>query len=367
MKILIVKLSALGDIVHALPVVDYIKSYLPAAEIDWVVEERFQELPAAHPLINCVYPVDTRTIRRHPVKARKVLIHLSRTMASQAYDVALDLQGNIKSAIFTILSQARLRYGFSRSEVREFPNLFATNRKVSIPGTIQPIRTKILHIVGKFLEDIEIPTPGNNMTYWNKHLDHIIDANERSHQEMLLKRQGWNGEPLIGVIPGTTRETKMWHLKRWCECLELLYKDGIGRILMFWGSPKERLFAEKILSLSRLNHGKGSNCSLLSPIIWEGGNIKSLIGALSLTSIVIGPDTGPLHLAALIGIPTVSIFRATDSAKYTPSGSTHASCQVPMPCSPCLKKKCKLNEICSLAIPAETVVNYIKTIFNATR
>jgi heptosyltransferase-1 len=363
LKILIVKLSALGDIVHALPVVDYIKSHLPTAEIDWVVEERFKELLATHPLINQIYPVDTKTIRQNPTKGCRILFNLGKVMASRGYDVALDLQGNIKSGIFTILSRAPLRYGFSKSEVRELPNLFATNRRIPPPKGIQPIRARILHIAAKFLEDVEaLDSAGNKIYYWDRPLNYLVNSQEKLYQEKLLRNQGWNGEPLIGIIPGTTWKTKMWHLDRWRECLELLTRNNIGRALIFWGSQDERAFANKILDSSRISYQQHHQHH--QPIIWQGGSLKSLIAAISLTSVVIGPDTGPLHLAALIGIPTISIYRATNHIRNAPRGPIHASYQVPLSCSPCLKKRCNFDELCSLAISAEVVINHIKTILS---
>jgi len=358
MKILVVKLSALGDIVHALPVVDYIKSHLPTAEIDWVVEERFKELLATHSLINKIYPVDTKAVRQNPAKGCRILFNLGKIMASRNYDVTLDLQGNIKSGIFTILSRAPLRYGFSRSEVREFPNLFATNRKIHSPEGIQPIRVRVLQIAAKFLEEAgALISARNKICCWDKPLHYLVDPEEKLRQEKLLRDQGWKGEPLIGIIPGTTWKTKMWHLYRWRECVELITRDNIGRVLIFWGSQQELDLANKILNLSRIHYQRNHK-----PIIWHGGGLRPLIAALSLTSVVIGPDTGPLHLAALIGIPTISIYRATDHIRNKPNGSIHASYQVQLPCSPCLKKKCNLNELCSMAIPAEVVINHIKTI-----
>ena len=360
MKILIVKLSALGDIVHALPVVDYIKSHLPMAEIDWVVEERFKELLATHPLINQIYPIDTKAIRRNPTRGCRILFNFGKVMASRGYDVALDLQGNIKSGIFTILSLAPLRYGFSKSEVRELPNLFATNRRIPPPKGIQPIRARVLYIAVKFLEDSgALGSAGNKICCWNRPLHYLVNQQEKLYQEKLLRNQGWNGGPLIGIIPGTTWKTKMWHLDRWRECLELLTRNNIGRALIFWGSQDEQAFANKILDSSRISYQQHHQ-----PIIWQGGSLKSLIAAISLTSAVIGPDTGPLHLAALIGIPTISIYRSTSHIRNAPSGPIHASYQVPLTCSPCLKKKCDFDELCSLAIPAEVVINHIRTILS---
>ncbi|MCX7822409.1 MAG: glycosyltransferase family 9 protein [Syntrophobacterales bacterium] len=355
-KILIVKLSAFGDVVHALPIADYIKEYLPNAEIDWVVEEPLKELLAAHPLINRIYALDTKRLRRNPLgsEARQVLLYLRREMAKGRYNAALDLQGNIKSAIFTILSQAPRRYGFSRLDVREFPNLLATNIKVTV--NLRPIRMKLLHIAKRFLEEEGVLLKKED-SFYNNPLNHIIDYPEQANQRQLLIEEGWRGEPIIGIIPGTTWKTKMWHPKRWIELMKLLCRKKLGRILIFWGNEKERSFSEKLVLETAQQYSLHGG---YNPIVWRGGSIRSLIATLSLTKVVIGPDTGPLHLAALIGIPTISFYRSTDSRRNAPSGGLHSALQSPLSCSPCLKKKCLYDEACSASISAVEIANYLE-------
>lgn len=354
-KILIVKLSALGDIAHALPVVDYIREHIPDTEIDWVVEERFKELLASHPLINHIYTVDTRALRRHflSTKTVKFLSDLSKELSQRSYDVALDLQGNIKSAFFTILSRAPRRYGFSKPDVREFPNLLATNIKSQTSA--KSIREKLMGIARAFLKDEGISEmEGEN--FWNRPLRYLIDQTELIRQREFLTKNGWKGEPVVGIIHGTTWKTKMWHPKRWVELVEIIHKNKVGRSLIFWGNREELAFSERLIA--EINGRSISEDN--KPILWSGGNIKSLIAALSLTRVVIGPDTGPLHIAALIGTPTISFYRSTNPARSAPLGPFHFAIKSPLSCSPCFKKECKDDELCSDSIPAVELVGAIK-------
>ena len=133
MKVLIIKASALGDVVHALPVLAWLHSAAPELEIDWLVEEGFAPLLDNHPLLRRVLRLRTKAWRRAGVRdGLREIWHMIGALRREAYDLVLDLQGNSKSGLFTLLSGAPLRYGFARDGVREWPNLLVTNRKVTL-------------------------------------------------------------------------------------------------------------------------------------------------------------------------------------------------------------------------------------------
>ena len=147
MKVLIVKTSALGDVVHALPVLAWIKSADPAMEIDWLVEEGFAPLLDGHPLLRRVHRIATRSwrLKGWPAAAREGLRTIG-LLRREEYDIVLDLQGNSKSGLFTLLSGAPLRYGFNGKAVREWPNLLATNRWVPLSAVDHHISERSLAI-----------------------------------------------------------------------------------------------------------------------------------------------------------------------------------------------------------------------------
>ena len=129
MKVLIVKISALGDVVHALPVLAYLKSADPEVRIDWLAEKSFAPLLEGHPLIRRVHALEMKTWRRQGwTKAVSGVLAVIKELRREKYDLVLDLQGNSKSGLFTLLSGAPLRVGFDRDGVREWPNLLACNR-----------------------------------------------------------------------------------------------------------------------------------------------------------------------------------------------------------------------------------------------
>ncbi|MEK6778631.1 MAG: glycosyltransferase family 9 protein, partial [Candidatus Deferrimicrobiota bacterium] len=148
-RILIVKLSALGDVAHALPVLDYLKKAAPGARIDWAVDRRFAALLEGNNDLSRVVPLDLKRWKREWTagSARKEAAGAVRELREGKYDIAFDIQGNAKSGVVTRLSGARLRFGFDRHGVREAPNLLFTNRKIALRPEDRHIAEKLLRVV----------------------------------------------------------------------------------------------------------------------------------------------------------------------------------------------------------------------------
>ncbi len=133
MKVLIVKVSALGDVIHTLAVLAYLHSACSDVEIDWLVEEGFSSVLDGHPLIRQVIPLQTKRWRRlSPFSMLRELWHFSGQLRQRRYDLVFDLQGNSKSGLFTFISRGRDKYGFDRHQVREWPNLLATRHHIAL-------------------------------------------------------------------------------------------------------------------------------------------------------------------------------------------------------------------------------------------
>ncbi|HZW35300.1 MAG TPA: glycosyltransferase family 9 protein, partial [Candidatus Deferrimicrobiaceae bacterium] len=148
-RILIVKLSALGDVAHALPVIDFLRRVAPGADVDWVVDRRFAGLLDGNPRLRRVVPLDLKRWKREwstPAARREASAAVAHLREGK-YDVAFDLQGNSKSGVITRLSGAPLRYGFDRNGAREAPNLLFTNRKVALRPGDRHVSQKLLRIV----------------------------------------------------------------------------------------------------------------------------------------------------------------------------------------------------------------------------
>ena len=149
MRILIVKTSSLGDIIHALPVLDYLRQAAPGAAVDWVVDEAFAELLSGNPLISRLITVPFRRLKKGFLNAAtlKELRALRLQLREQPYDIVFDLQGNIKSGLICSFSRAPLKVGFSRENQQERLNSLFTNRKVPFLPTDRNAAPRYLRIV----------------------------------------------------------------------------------------------------------------------------------------------------------------------------------------------------------------------------
>ena len=336
MKVLIVKISALGDVVHALPVLTYLKSVDPAVEIDWLVEKSFAPLLEGHPLIRRVHALEMKALRRQGwTKAVSGVLAVIKELRREKYDLVLDLQGNSKSGLFTLLSGAPLRVGFDRDGAREWPNLLASNRRVSLTAVDHHVGARALALARAGL-------PGGPETLWAGPLP--VDPAALARVETLLAEQGLTAGPLVVLHYGTTWKTKLWPLDSWKQLAAALVEKGLRPILT-WGNDEEHAAARAIFAAS------GERA-----VIWPRGSLKELVALLSRVDLVVGADTGPVHIAAAVDTPTVSIYRVTDAKRNGPRGERHIRLQVDLPCSPCLKKACERDSECGGRITVEQVL-----------
>ncbi len=339
MKILLIKVSSLGDVVHALPVLDYLASCPEKPTLDWLVEASFAPLLAAHPLINRVIPVDTRRWRRQPLLGARKLPAVWRQLRTAAYDLVIDLQGNSKSGMFTLAAGAPRRCGFDRRGVREWPNLLATNHRFRIAD-----RGSTLHIVERNLQLAAAALPGG--CHWPQQGPLTATPEARRGAENRLRQLGLAAaSPLVVLHFGTTWETKRWSPDYERQLTRKLATELNAVPLLTWGND-----AEHEAALRNRN-------SCPTAEIWPGGDLQTFIALLERADLVIGGDTGPIHLAAALGTPTVSLYRATDHRRNGPRGKRHVCLQSPRACSPCRRKSCDRNLACSVSIePAAVLV-----------
>lgn len=336
-RVLLVKISALGDVAHALPVVDAIRAAAPGIEIDWAVDRRFAPLLEGHPGLRRVVPLDIRKWKAAwtTAGARREAAAAVRLLREGRYDAAIDLQGNAKSGVVTRLSGAPLRFGFDRGGVREAPNLCFTNRKV-------PLRPEDGHIVSKLLRVALAPFGGAIPP--EPGLGTIpIGAAQGEKADRLAREVFPDAFPLLVVHPGTTWRTKRMDPEFWAGTVRVL-RAWIPRLGVFlsWGCDEER---EEALRISDLAGGMTALLPRLSITEWAA--VCRRCGFL------LAPDTGPLHVGAAAGAKTVSVFRATDGNRNAPRGPGHRFIQAPLPCTACLRKRCARDAECRRSIAPE--------------
>jgi heptosyltransferase-1 len=340
-RILIVKLSAMGDVVHALPAVTYLRKAAPSAKIHWAVDTRFEELLEGNPGIAKVVSLPIREWKGRlgsPATWREARNAADRLRGGK-YDLAIDLQGNIKSGLVTYLSGAPLRYGFPREAARERQNLWFTNRQ---PPAVEGDR----HVTQKILRVASAPFGG---TFAMEELrgEVVNTAAETSAAERLLAEALPGASPRLAVHPGTTWNTKRMDVAFWANTVRIVRDafPGLG-VILSWGTGKER---EECLAIRYM---AGERVVLLPRL-----GYKALAATYRACGHMIGPDTGPLHLAAVVGAKTVSVFRGSDGKYAAPLGAGHRFLQAPLPCTACQikgDKVCPRDAECRATIrPAE--------------
>ena len=150
---------------------------------------------------------------------------------------------------------------------------------------------------------------------------------------------------------GTTWSTKLWSVENWLELLKSLVAEGDPVPVLTWGSAEEKGVVERIVAAA------GSRA-----MAWPRGTLPELAALLARATVVVGGDTGPVHIAAAVGTPTVSIYRVTDQSRNGPRGDRHIRLQSPLECSPCLRKQCDRDGECGVSIPVDAVRQAIRTV-----
>jgi len=341
LKILIVKVSSLGDVVHTLPVLYYLKSAHPGHTLDWIVEEPFSQVLVNHPLLHRLHLLHTKRWRKHPFESSGLrdVLRLHRAVRKERYDVVLDLQGNTKSGAVTLLTGAPSRFGFPASHVREWPNILATNRKIR-PGS------ELLHITDRNLAVARAAFPGGSLPPPSGTL--FSEESRRREVDEYFERHRLGDRPTAVFLYGASWKTKLWDRDHWKQLVASTVKDLGMDVLLTWASEEERAACIEI---------RGSWDGRV--LLWPKSHLKTVLALLERAHLVVGGDTGLIHMAAAVGTPTVSLYFVTDGLRNGPRGPLHRCLQSSMPCSPCLKKGCGHRVECGRSIPVSAVLSAI--------
>lgn len=342
MRVLIVKSSALGDIINALPVLDYLHRAVPGIEIDWVVEEPFREILDGNPFLSTIHVVRTKVWRKHPFAAStwREIGALRENLQERDFDLVFDIQGNLKSGLICWLTGTEDRIGFVRDDLQESVNLLFTTRQV-------PLRRQDYHVTEKYLRLVSIPFARD---FREMELNSTIATSpeDNANAEALLATLS---DGLVFLFHyGTTWQTKFWSEAGWTALgkavLERFYNSSI---LFSWGNEAEKIAVTGIAK----SIGPGAR-------VIDRYSLKGLAALLKKVDLVVGGDTGPLHLAAAVGTPTVSFYRASDGKGSGPRGRQHVVIQSSMHCTKCFRTKCDKDEACRATIKVEAVMRGIE-------
>jgi heptosyltransferase-1 len=280
MRILLIKTSSLGDVVHNLPVVSDLRRRYPEAKIDWVVEEGFLDIPRLHPGLRRVIPVALRRWRKSLLTAEtwREIRSFRTTLQDETYDLAIDTQGLLKSALITRMARGR-RCGFAASSAREPLAARFYDACFDVP--------RDLHAVER---NRRLAALAGNCTAASA-LDYGIT----------VPPAPTSATPCAILLTATSRDDKLWPQEHWVAVGQALHEQGLTCQLPA-GSPAER---ERAAQIAQAIPG----AILLPPM-----SLANLAGQLAAARIVIGVDTGLVHLAAALGRPTLALFCASDPA-----------------------------------------------------
>jgi len=287
MRIAIVKLSALGDIVHAMIILQFIKTYNKAIEVDWVVEERYKELLDSNPDINKVHVVN---LKKAKINKSLYLFYKEINKARQfgPYDLVIDMQGLIKSAVISRFIPSKLTLGFEQSSAREgLASIFYNKTfkygydKNVIERNVGLISFALGINISRYEIKDKLPFLHSDSKYLNTNLSTI--------------------KKNILLIPGASYRSKCYPVSNLAELTTLIDAN----FLTIWGNQKEKIMAEEIKS-------QAPNVSICEKL-----SIDSLKLLISQIDLVIGPDTGPTHMAWALNVPSITIFGPTPGYRNT--------------------------------------------------
>lgn len=311
-RVLLVRLSALGDVVHALPALASLRSSCPGDEIGWLVEDRHAGVLEAHPHVDRLF-----VFRRRG--GWGAVREVRRAVRAWRPDVAVDLQGNLKSGLLTALSGAPRRVGLPPGEAREGAHLFVN--EIVAPGPAREHRgDRALRLVRAL--GVAERRPGE--------LPPVRPDADRKMEDALAAR-GLAPRRYAVVVPGTSAfgAFKRWPPARFGALARRIRDErGLAPLVSF--GPGERPLAEAVVAAS-------DGAAALAP---ETSNLHELIALLRSAGLVVGADSGPVALAGVAGVPTVALFGPKDPAVYAPPGPRVEVVWKQVYCSPCRLRRC---------------------------
>lgn len=316
-RILIIKPSSFGDVIHALPVLHGLRVRYPQARISWLVATSCAGLLAGHPELDEVIPFDRK---RYGALGRNLRVTVEfaafvRQLRERRFDLIVDLQGLFRSGFLAMASGARTRVGFANA--RELGWIFY-NHRVEVPDP-EMHAVERNYLFGRVLGFDDAPI----------RFDLPVRAEARAAVERLLAETGIAaGEPYVLIGPGTRWETKQWPAESFAEVARRLQAEH-GLPIVLAGMASERAAADRVAALAG-----GRVCNLAGRT-----QLPEMIALVAGAALVVMHDSGPMHLATAFGRPTVAIYGPTSPARTGPYGQGTRVARLELPCSPCYLKR----------------------------
>lgn len=334
-RILIVKPSALGDVVHALPIAELLRNRFPHARLSWLVAPAFAPIVEGHPCVDETIRFDRRGLSRGwatrgPAGVVGDLIAFGRTLADRNFDLVIDLQGLARSALLTWATGAPTRVGFGYA--RELAPLAYTHR-VGWRGSER-------HAVERYLDVAEALGCGRGPVRFRFP---VTDADRAIVAD-------WLGEsrPHAVLLPGTNWATKRWPIAHYAELAGRIEAELGLRVVVAGGADVVELARRLPGALDLTNRT----------------TLPQLVALLGKAALVVANDSGPMHIASALGVPLVTIFGPTSPVRTGPYGRIETVIRADIACSPCLSRRC-VHTSCMVELTPARVVAQARVALDA--
>jgi len=335
-KILIVRTSALGDIIHVLPSLEALRRLFPAAEIHWVTEPAAAGLLEVHPDIARVTVIPRQRWKKSlgkPSKWPSILaeaLSLSRALRRERFDIVIDFHCGLRSSAILFMAGGRVRVGFHPRDAAETGGtVFTRIHPPPLPGRLSKVEKNLALVRALGFRG---PCPRGRLA--------LPEEDRAWAREMMESLPG--AGPSIAIHPAVSRfgEIKRWPAEKFRRLVDLLREKHDARVLITWG-PGERPVAESI--------GRPTLLPAEVPI-------RRFAAILEAADLVIAADTGALPMATILGTPAVGIFGPKDPVVYGPYPSRAEIVTSPAPCSPCKLRVCEHAICMELVQPADVLL-----------
>jgi heptosyltransferase I len=328
-SILIIKTSALGDVIQTFPVLEYLRRRYPEARIDWVVEKAAADLLSGHPFLTQAHVIDTKMWRKKWWRRQALAPFLScvRALRGVEYDLLIDLQGNTKSALFTLLSKSKLKIGFGFHSAAEKPNLLVTHRRYEVSPQ-EAITERYLSLVKAHFHDEEAFHP--------RGIALKLTTGEEQRLQKILEEVCVQKGPFWMVAFGSKWKNKQLSEETLQEVLSILSQRHNPYFFFPFGNREEELLAQ------RLHAQFPERSDLLGDLtlpLWQN--------LMTHSDLLLAMDSAALHLCATTQTPSFSFFGPSSAQIYKPVGPQHGFFQGSCPYGYTFERRCAQLRSCT--------------------
>jgi heptosyltransferase I len=369
-RILLIKPSALGDVVHTLPVLVKLRARYPRARIDWLITPENAEVVRNHPALSNVILFARRDFskRGHQRRALLSFFDLLRQIRRAKYDLVIDMHGQVRSAFFALISGARVRIGFDRP-IKRTLTVSAEHDLKNVPshgwrGAREgswiaythriPIPTLDVHAIDRYLWVGDLLGFDDNPPDLTIHLSPETVRNV----ERLLKEKGVEAsQPLVVLVPGTIWETKHWTIEGFAGVARHFLSEGFAVALA--GTKRDQPRCRQIAAAAP------GTCDLSGKT-----TPADLAGLIRRAEVAVTNDSGSMHVAASLGKPMVSVFGPTNPVHIGPYERPESVVRVDLPCSPCNYRRlsqCPFGHACMKQVTSAMVVDRVQKILSTAK